>query len=119
MQERRRYTRWVISQPVKYKIEDSDLESESDCRDISSQGISLEANQFLPPDTPVNLQIDLGEQGKVFVRGKVIWQEPLAQYYNRLLTGINFITINDSDKDRIFNYMFAHARQQVIESWWK
>ncbi|MBM3252120.1 MAG: PilZ domain-containing protein [Candidatus Omnitrophica bacterium] len=119
MQERRRYARWVISQPVRYKRENSELECVSHCRDISSQGISLEANQELPPDTPVNLQINLDEQGKILVRGKVIWQEPQAEDFSNLLTGINFITIKDSDKDKIFNYMFAHARTQVVENWWK
>ena len=119
MQERRRYTRWVISQPVRYKRENSELEFDSNCRDISSQGISLEANQQLPPDTPVNMQINLEEQGKVAIRGKVIWQEPSVENSSSLLTGINFITISDFDKDRIFNYMFKHARQQVVESWWR
>jgi len=119
MQERRRYTRWVISQPVRYKKENSELECVSSCKDMSSQGISLEANQQLLPDTPVNMQINLDEQGRVSVRGKVMWQEPRSEDSNNLLTGINFITISDFDKDKIFNYMFAHARKQVVESWWK
>lgn len=116
-QERRQYIRWPVRQPVQYQSKESEQECIS--KDLGPKGICLQLNEELSSETPVRLDISLLQQGRMSATGKVVWQKKSEDSTDKYIAGVQFITISDSDKDKIFKFMFANHREKIIQSWWR
>jgi len=117
MQERRQYIRWPVSQPVQYQSKESGQECVS--KDLGPKGICLELDEELSCEAPVRLDISLLQQGRMSATGKVVWQKKSEDSADKYIAGVQFITVSDSDKDKIFKFMFANHREKIIQSWWR
>jgi len=116
MEEQRRFVRWPISQPVKYKISENEEEQECTCRDLGPRGIGLELSQELDSEGPIRLDIDLNEQGTIIATADIMWQK---QVDDKIMVGLQFIHIPDSSREKIFKYMFSNFRGLILKSWWQ
>jgi c-di-GMP-binding flagellar brake protein YcgR len=119
MQERRRYVRWPICQSVKYKIKDNDKESQCSCRDLGPKGIGLELDKMLSTGTLLDLEIWLGQQGRIVASGQIVWLKQLESNSERYIAGLSFIKINDIAKERIFQYMVSNYPEKLTQRWWQ
>jgi len=118
MSDKRQYLRWSIYLPVKYKIEGQDAEFSSQVKDISNGGICI--SDYLPRDINLDIKIGMpGDIGDIRVRGKSVWQEETGGKEGRhLFSGIKFLTLSYSDKDKIYNYLYRYKRSELLNNWW-
>jgi hypothetical protein len=73
MENKRRFQRFSMSEPVGYQQEGRSPEG-SLSEDISQAGIKLNVSQFIPLNTTLELRIQVpGHVGTVAVLGKVVW----------------------------------------------
>lgn len=116
MVEQRRYVRWPICQPVKFKIAETEEEQECQCRDLGPRGIGLELSKEISSQSPLRLDIDLNEQGTITATADIMWQKKID---DKILVGLQFIHIPDSGREKIFKYMFSNFRGLILKSWWQ
>src|ERR1041385_5961121 len=78
MENKRKFPRFSLSEPVSYTREGSSPEG-SLSEDVSEAGIKLSVSQFIPGNTLLELQIQLpGQPGVVPARARVIWVKEVA-----------------------------------------
>ena len=131
MEERRRYIRWKvpakiyerwdIPTKVNYRVEETKIRSEALCRDINTMGLRLSLNEELGKGTVLEMNIDIpGEKAPIFVSGEVAWQREVEEEGKRFFeVGLHFTTIKDSDKERIYTFVFEWGFDEVSSRWWQ
>jgi hypothetical protein len=78
MENKRKFPRFSLSEPVGYSREGQAPEG-SLSEDVSETGIKLTVSQFVPRNTLLELQIQLpGKVGVIPARAKVIWVKEVA-----------------------------------------
>ncbi|MBL7084960.1 MAG: PilZ domain-containing protein [Candidatus Omnitrophica bacterium] len=129
MEEKRRHIRWQvpakihqdwdIPTKVHYRLEPSKVRSEALCKDITTMGMKLSLNRELFKGAVLELKISLPDYIRpLFVRGEVAWHRELEEekYFE---AGICFTKIKDSDKQRIYNFVFDLGQDEVANRWWE
>ncbi len=131
MEEKRRYIRWKvptntyekwgIPTKVDYKVEHAEVCNEALCQDISTMGMKLSLNEGLEKGTVLEMKIDIpSEKVPIFARGKVTWQREVEEEKKRYFeAGIYFTTIKDSDKERIYAFVYEWGSDEVRGRWWE
>ncbi len=123
MQERRRNARWNLETDVGIKqvgIEED--ESQAKVSDISIGGLSFLSETRHEPDIELELVIDiLDAEHFICAKGKILWQEDIFSEARQLYvkTGVEFNSIRDIDKERIFKYSYNFCKDALQENWWK
>lgn len=74
MQERRRHRRYAYDGSVNYRRLGPSTTGR--VRNLSEGGLLVELQEFLPPGTPLDLIIAVGEKS-VRVEGEVVWSQEL------------------------------------------
>jgi len=86
--DRRRFERIPLTMPVKFLDVASNQESIAQAHDISAQGIGLLTNQRLPPDTHLEMWLEIPNRcNPLHIKGKVVWSEEIEP--NRYREGIS------------------------------
>jgi len=102
--DKRRSPRASIKARVDYEIESEDTFLFEYTTNLSRDGIFLQTNNPLEPDTVLSLRFNVPESNRVIeVQGKVIWVNefrPKGENLNPGM-GIQFIDLSDDDKDLI------------------
>ena len=131
MEEKRKYIRWKvpakifedwdIPTKVNYRIAYSIVKGEALCRDIATMGMKLRLNKQLLMGTALTLKIDLPDYPRpVFVQGEISWHKEVEEQGKRYYeVGVRFSKIKDSDKQRIYNFVFDLGQDEVANRWWK
>ena len=74
--DRRVFARIPIRLPIRFLASGRDKECPGQTIDISANGIGLLCKENLPPNTPVEMWLDLPETNSPFyTRGEVIWSD--------------------------------------------
>lgn len=106
MDERRGSTRAVLKQPVQFSLKDPFKSLGTLSCDISEGGLRVKLNDFIPLETELLLQLDLGESQMIECVGKVKWvsQIPFMDWYQ---AGVEFVETDAmvSSRRRIKDYM--------------
>lgn len=104
----RSFVRLDVSVPVSL----SESESENsvpkvfNTHDLSGGGLCLISKVPITPNTPVNLTIDLAEQGKVNVSGMTVRLAKQPSDLLLYLISIKFIDIIEHDRSKIIKFIF-------------
>ncbi len=77
--------------------------------DIGLGGISFIVNNFIPPQTPVKLEINLLSR-ILSPAGRVAWALPLPHSY-RYRVGIEFMQINPMEKEFLADYLKTQSNE--------
>lgn len=116
MRERRKYVRADGLVLVNYKFPKLNIEGKSSAYDISGIGLRITVDRLLAVESLAELEIYLpGSSQPILAKGKVIWaqrckenqtitigkQEKTEYFY----TGIQFTLLEESNKERILNYV--------------
>lgn len=131
MEEKRRYVRWKVPAKiyerwdiptrVNYIVEDTKVRSEALCRDINTMGMKLSLNEELAKGVVLEMKIDVpGEKAPIFARGEVAWHREVEEEGKRFFeVGLHFTKIKDSDKERIYTFVFEWGFDEVSSRWWQ
>jgi len=130
MEEQRRYIRWKvpakiyedwdISTKVNYRIEESNMKGEALCKDIATTGMRLCLNKRLLMGTALALKIDLPDYPRpLFAQGEIVWHREVEEGKEYFEAGVCFTKIKDSDKQRIYNFVFDWGQDELVNLWWQ
>ncbi len=121
MQEKRRYVRWQIKNPLYYKVEGSSLEKEALLKDISNGGAGILILEELPKDCLLDLVFEIPDRVNfISAQGKVVWQkETGAEDRAQFTTGISFIRFRDIDKEKLYTYIRQNFPEELNQRWWQ
>lgn len=117
IKEQRNNARWHIGRPIKIKFDGA--ADFYDCRliDINYKGLQLSLGPgVIEKDQFLNLSILLDDDFTLDIETWVVWQRVID---NRNHYGFYFIRIKDSDKDRLFKYVFKSDPREVNKRWWE
>jgi len=101
--ENRRFKRIDLRAPVRYQVRGR-LDFDNGVSDnISEGGLAFSAIKFVPPSTPVMLEINL-LQRMLCPIGRVSWCQPLP-HSDRSRLGVEFVEFSSSDRDFLSDYI--------------
>lgn len=75
-------------------------------RDLSGGGLCLISKIPIPPRTPVNLTINLAEQGTINASGITVRLDKQPSDLNLYLISIKFVDIIEHDRSKIIKFIF-------------
>lgn len=121
MQEKRRYVRWRVKSPLRYKIQGSDLECEGLTKDISNGGAGIFISEELVLNSLLDLTLEIPDKFRpISTQGKIIWQKKLEiEDTFPFATGIQFSQLKDEDKEKIFLYVRENLSEELRQRWWQ
>ena len=105
--ERRQLPRVKINLPLRYKIRRRREFGNAVCDDISVGGLAFINNEFIAPQTPLALELNIFS-GVLTPLGKIASATHLA-HSDRYRIGVEFSNIDNKDKDSISDYMFLKS----------
>ena len=87
------------------------------CQDLSFRGARLFVKRDLPLEADIGLSFDLPACGDQFrAKGKVCWKKSDKEYYD---IGIHFSSVSESDKEKLYCYIFKRHKAELIKYWWQ
>ena len=116
MQEQRKFVRFNIPSSLETSFCNPDR-VKGFVKDISMKGVKIVVDGS--PDIlteAVKLFHFLLPDKTLEISGEVVWQR---EYSNRKEFGVRFKDAPDSHKEEIYNYIFRHHQQELIQKWWK
>lgn len=118
--QRRNYVRIECSIPVQYAVIDNSEELDQDLvfqtgrtLDISGGGLRLFTNHSLEQEQKLFIKLKLLKDDEIEIKGKVIRLLDIDEETKkkRFIYGIEFIDINERDRDKIISFIFEKQRQ--------
>ena len=88
--ERRSSRRIKLRESVQYRLKEAGDSQGCLSNDISEKGIRINSNDFLPLNTELNLQVQMGLEGSLECQGRVVWMEKLP-FAERYWVGLEFV----------------------------
>lgn len=121
MQERRRYVRWSVTSPLRYKIQGSNLESMGLTKDISMGGIGAFILEELPQGSILDLILEIPDELRpIKTEGKLIWKKQIQrEKREQFITGVFFTRLKDEDKEKIYRYVRENLSNEITKRWWQ
>jgi len=116
MSERRNCFRWQIDRQAKVKLEGAECFSDCHIKDINLKGIQVSSRKKLPRDTFIKLSLCLDENCAINIEAWVVWHK-IIDGFN--LYGLYFSRIHDSNKEKIYQFIFRNFPEQVSRCWWQ
>ena len=106
-EEKRRFRRIDLHAPVRYQVRGAVDFDNTVSDDISEGGLAFNAFKFIPPSTPIMLEIDLLSR-MLRPIGRVSWCQPLP-HSNRNRLGVEFVEFNPSERNFLSDYISMKA----------
>lgn len=123
MRERRKYVRSNGLVLVNYRIINLQMEGKSSAYDVGGAGVRITVDRKLKINTLAEMEIYLpGDSQPILAKGEVVWAKeckekasaetatvPKKDYF---YAGIKFTVIDESNKNRIVNYVHRKIHQE-------
>ena len=116
MGERRNSPRLVINQLAELRVEDRPQPIPCTVEDISSGGMCVSFKKNLFPEVFSNVNFSLSDNFGFDVGARVAWQECVE---GKNTYGLCFDRIEDSDRERISQYVGSGPSLEERNNWWK
>lgn len=115
MPERRCIIRWQTSNTAQIKLEGA--ESPIDCliKDINYKGLQICLKARLPKDTHIKLKLVLNDEFSLEAEVWVAWHKSIDDIN---IYGFYFTRIKDSDKEKIYKFVYKYFPEQITRQWW-
>jgi len=108
-EEKRRFGRVNLHAPVRYQIRGVSEFDNTVSEDISVGGVAFNGFKFIPPATPLMLEINLLSK-VLHPIGRVSWCQPLS-HSNRNRLGVEFLELESSEKRYLSDYINMQTGQ--------
>jgi hypothetical protein len=102
-QQKRRFPRVGLRVPVKYQVRGVSAVDSTICDNISESGLRIISQRYIPPATPVMLEIDLKSR-VLHPVGRIAWAAPLS-HSDRNQIGIEFLELGLEEKKYLNNFV--------------
>lgn len=103
LDEKRRHSRLSLHTPIRYQVRGQPQFDNTISNDISLGGLSFTSIGFVPPKTPVMLEVNL--LSKVLkVIGKIAWVQTLPHSYRNKI-GVEFLNMDPLEKNYLSEYL--------------
>lgn len=115
--QRRSYIRIPTSIPVRFTVlneqkQPTSLSYWSETIDISGGGVAIISPIKLSCGGYLDMELDVPRKGIIQVMGRVARIEEIkTEYGKKFLLGISFLAIDESDRDKIIQYVFELQRE--------
>lgn len=103
IKDSRRFPRVELHTPVSYQIRGEGRVNNTVCDNISIGGLGFVCERFIPPATPLMLEISIFSR-ILRVVGKVMWVQPLSHSYRNRI-GLEFVELGLNDKKLLSDYV--------------
>lgn len=107
--EKRNFTRLGLRTPVRYQIRGQPQFDSTISNDISLGGISFTSDSFIPPQTPVMLEVNILSKVLKAV-GKIAWTQPIP-HSDRNIMGLEFVELPYKERTYLKDYLNIQLRQ--------
>lgn len=105
MTERRKFLRFETALNALCDIVSEKWKAHYKVKNISKEGALLLLDKKLRSGEMINLSVDVpGDNMPIFASAEVAWQRGLDEHSYE--TGVRFIKIDNSDKGRLFEYIY-------------
>lgn len=101
--EKRRFPRLKIASPLHYQIRGLAKTANTLINNISLGGIGFIDNQFIPPNTPIMLEMNLLSR-PLRPAGKIAWSSPIP-HSDRYYSGVEFTEFSSEEKKYLQDYL--------------
>ncbi len=110
LKESRHFHRLSFSGPMRCQVRGSREFINTVGEDLSLSGVKFINNKFIPPHTPVMLEINLLSQ---IVRpiAQIVWSSPFSRQ-DKFHLGAQFLEWNPTDKKNLSDFLNMRLRQQ-------
>ncbi len=115
MIEKRAIPRFKVPIKLEYQRPDKKEKYSSLTLDISMKGLRLQAQEVLRKDEILDLFFYFPNKPPQEAVGKVLWSENFSTYFQ---AGLCFLSIKDSLKEDIFEYILKYFPQEIQKQWW-
>jgi len=102
-EEQRRFSRLDFKNPLRYKIRGENKFENALCENLSLGGLGFENEEFVPPSTPVTVEINIPYR-TLKPLGRVVWSAPLP-HSDKYRLGIEFLNLDPKDWAYLENYL--------------
>jgi hypothetical protein len=104
MQDNRIFERFSLAFPLRFLDLKKSKEGQARTRDISAKGVGFITNEELPPQTPLEMWIEIPDKGEpLYTRGEVVWS--MSQGVNEYRVGVNLEKANLMGLSRVLRAM--------------
>jgi c-di-GMP-binding flagellar brake protein YcgR len=116
MEEHRSVARWQVYTEARVKFNDE--EEAVDCRveDINFKGLKMLLKERLVEDTNLKFALTLSEDFTLEAQAWVVWRKDMGIFN---VYGLHFTRIKDSDKERIYRFVYKSVSQDLKQKWWQ
>ena len=124
MEENRKYARWKIRKPLRFRLSDESQEEEEKIamlRDISFAGAQFSLLESLRLNDKLNLALEIPDEANpINCQGKVVWQKSIEESDQPpFICGLLFTLLGDQDKEKIFQYIHSSSHKELWNKWWE
>ena len=98
--EQRIFPRYQYSIPLKYRIKNDHISTFTVTRDISTGGLKIITNKYLPRGTNIHIEINLPPKHTINATVTSIWSRRV-DHSEQYLAGAKFLEINMLDEKNI------------------
>lgn len=107
--ERRKFKRFDAYMSVKYQAPTAEAKGVSLSKDLSREGIKVNANSMLREGTVLDMEINIPDDPKpVRTSGRVMWARPSEGHNQGFDHGVRFVMMDPVDKFRVLDYAYNH-----------
>jgi len=110
MQERRRLSRWLLSQSAKIRLKGAVKSADCTVKDINFNGMQIALKLRLPQNKYFNFRLDLDENTCLELEAWVAWHKIID---GRNVYGLYFTKIDSLAKERIYKYVYKNSPQKA------
>jgi hypothetical protein len=114
--DRRSFVRWGVGRPAKIKLDGAESYANCNIKDINLKGTQIHLKFKLPKDTFLKFKLVLAEDFILNLEGWVVWQKRIEENY---IFGLYFTKINDSDKEKIYQFVRRYCANEINRKWWQ
>lgn len=116
MSDRRACPRWKINWQAQVKFSHKENLTNCHITDINYKGLRISLEDKLAQDTFLSLSITLSCDCVLNVEAWVAWHKPSE---GRNTYGLYFNKIKEADKEKIYQFIHKHFRQEIKRQWWQ
>lgn len=115
--EQRNNVRWLVSRPIKIKLAGEDDFVDCCLVNLNYKGLQLALGpKVIGQDQFINFSILLDDDFTLDVEAWIVWHKVID---NKNHYGFYFTRIKDSDKSRLYKFVFKYAPQELNNCWWR
>ncbi len=116
MRERRLVARWSIDYQTQVAFGTSGEFMPCQIKDINFKGVQLAAAENLEKDTFKKMTLMLSPDIALEIEFWLAWVKKSGHQH---IYGLYFTKISDSDKEKIYKFVYQNFRQEMAKEWWK